>query len=650
MPTTRRNPPRIRAVAAVLLVGATATARPVEALHDGASDVATVTADEISFDARGRGVTLTGNVRVDAPPFHFRSDGVMVERTGRGLEIRGDGRVAFCPCAGTPLALHVTGATVAPPGDLLLESPTVEMYGTPVLWLPWFWLRAPSRVGVLPPLLAYRGADGLFIGGGVHMPWSSVPRPRAPWPVPETPPDRLATLRAGGYALGGARVEATYRTPGSFGRVAWDHLRESGVAIDARGRAGDKATGPRVAWDVDALLGRRALVATSDLGAASRPFDHGRAEAFTDVGGVTVASGVDFVSPRGVTPFQGWALGPALSLSRAGAVGEHVTYDAAFTGGTLAHGQGTAGASSVTFARGASRVESAFVAGPVSLSVAGRGILDGVAAAGEARTADLVNRAGDVRVRASVPVGRAHGVDRDPWLHRIEPEVALGAISVHEETALVLGPAFSRGASLRGSAVLAEAGLAQAIGRWGARQTIELDLRGGAIAGANQARPVLRGRGHAGLDALSLGVEAAHVAGGPRGIPGGEAGSVVLGRVRVGRRDGPSLGLRSALRGGADPILARALVDPATEPSSGYLATEGLSVGASAVYPWSRLVVTAAHVDHDVSNAELLFARGSLTLRDRCECLGLTASGGKRLGREGIDVWLTIQVGPERPR
>ena len=82
-----------------------------------------------------------------------------VERTPLGLEMTGDARVAFCPCLGTPLAIHVAGATVAPPGDLFLERPTLEVFGLPVLYLPKFWLRSPTRVGVLPPTINLERPD-----------------------------------------------------------------------------------------------------------------------------------------------------------------------------------------------------------------------------------------------------------------------------------------------------------------------------------------------------------------------------------------------------------------------------------------------------------------------------------------------------------
>jgi hypothetical protein len=50
-------------------------------------------------------------------------------------------------------------------------KPSVGVVWMILLVLPWFWLRAPSRPGLLPPTVAWRGADGLLLGGGVHLPW-----------------------------------------------------------------------------------------------------------------------------------------------------------------------------------------------------------------------------------------------------------------------------------------------------------------------------------------------------------------------------------------------------------------------------------------------------------------------------------------------
>src|SRR4051794_8435018 len=53
---------------------------------------AEVHADDVSFDARQRELLLRGNVRVDSPPFHLRSDQLYVHRSPLGLVVKGNGR------------------------------------------------------------------------------------------------------------------------------------------------------------------------------------------------------------------------------------------------------------------------------------------------------------------------------------------------------------------------------------------------------------------------------------------------------------------------------------------------------------------------------------------------------------------------------
>src|SRR5512135_3796522 len=121
-------------------------------------------ADDVSFDARERSLELSGDVRVDAAPFHLRSDRIRLTRTRYGVEVDGKGSLAFCPCLGTPLTVDFDHAIVAPPGDLILTAPTLRVYGAPILHLPYFWLRSDEKFGILPPDIAYRGQDGVFVG------------------------------------------------------------------------------------------------------------------------------------------------------------------------------------------------------------------------------------------------------------------------------------------------------------------------------------------------------------------------------------------------------------------------------------------------------------------------------------------------------
>ncbi len=137
---------------AVVVLAVLANAAKVARGDDRFPGPVDVHASDVEIDARTREAVLKGDVRVDAPPFHLRSDELRLRRSWRGaIDVEGAGRLTFCPCLGSPLAVRFEEATVAPPGDLILRSPSLEILGAPVLWLPYFWLRSPEKLGLLPP-------------------------------------------------------------------------------------------------------------------------------------------------------------------------------------------------------------------------------------------------------------------------------------------------------------------------------------------------------------------------------------------------------------------------------------------------------------------------------------------------------------------
>lgn len=598
-------------------------------------DEATARADEVSFDARSQRIVLRGNVRVDAAPFHLRSDAVEIERTPLGLEMTGDARVAFCPCLGTPLAIHVAGATVAPPGDLFLERPTLEVFGLPVLYLPKFWLRSPTRVGVLPPTIAWRGDDGLLLGGGVHVPWNSRTALRRPWPDPEDPPDRVLSLRGAGYLKGGARTEATFQTTRSVTRATWDYLDEHGVSVESRGSAGDAPA--RLAWDVDALRGARAVRSESALGKVALPYDRAAAEGAVDGGGVAIAAGARLASPRGADFASSLAGGPDVTLRRSGALLGAITYDATLDGGVY----GLAGASAagerraLSFARGELGLEAARAVGPLVARARARGVAD--AASDGAESGD--DRAGAASVDLGLPVGRALGEGPDPWLHRVEPSIGGGVLAARERG--LLGPGFARIAPVDGAAGLLDAGLATALGRWAHRDGLELELRGGLLATSGELAPAARGRAVVSTRWAALGVEA--------GVVGRDVGAVARGgalaaRGRLGESDGWSVALHAEGRGEADPVAARALAHGAVEPRVGFLSRDGWTGGLALQAPVGRAALLRGGLDADVDRPELVGARGGFVLRDGCKCLALSGLVTRRTGRDGVDALLVLDI------
>jgi hypothetical protein len=575
-------------------------------------------ADEVRFDARARALQIVGHVHVDEPPFHVTAEALELKRVPIGAELRGDGTLAFCPCLGTPLAVRFTGATVAPPHDLVLRNPVLEVFGVPVAWAPVIWLRDTSRFGVLPPDVEWRGADGLFVGEGVHVPWTRGDTVRG------------LDLRAGGYVDGGVAAEVALRTATTQTRVRWDDLRgDDGVGVLATGSAGN------VAWSVDALRGARAVRATTDVEAAARPFDRAEITEAWRVEGWTFSSGVRDAALRGGDGADFGAGGPMVSARRADALGGAGAYDVTVEGGAVRE----AAVGTTTFARAEGGTLLATRAGPLGATLAVRGLGD-VADDG---TRSGLDGAAQARATVALPMSRAWasgdaGDGEDPWVHRTEPRVEVAALATHASDVLVV-PAGRGMETPSGGAWIAAASWANAVGRMGARGAAEVDASGGAVGDGTSVLGALRARAAATGEWLGLRADFARVF----GSTGADGGAFVA-RARLGPASGLNLGAHVAERDGVDPLVARALVDAPLEPSSGFLALTGWTGGARLAVPLGSRVTTRAGADMDLEARQLVSAIGALELHDPCGCVVVRATAAHRIGREGVDVWLTVDL------
>jgi hypothetical protein len=595
-------------------------------------------ADEVRFDARARALNIVGHVHVDEPPFHLTSDALELRRVPIGAELRGDGTLAFCPCLGTPLSVRFTGATVAPPHDLVLRNPVLEVFGVPVAWAPVFWLRDAGRFGVLPPDVEWRGADGLFVGEGVHVPWTRGDTVRG------------LDLRAGGYLDGGVRTDVALRTATTRTRVRWDDLGgDDGVGVVATGTAGDTA------WAVDALRGARAVRATTDVEAAARPFDRAEARQAWRVEGWTFSSGVRDVALRGGDGADLGAGGPLVSARRADALGGAGAYDATVEGGAVRE----TGLGTTTFARAEGGTLLATRAGPLGATLAVRGLGD-VADDG---TRSGLDGAAQARATVALPMARAWGSGdvgqggdaanaAGPWVHRTEPRVEVAALATHASDVLVVpagrgfdgrSPALPEpGRNLgapSGGAWVAAVGWANAVGRWGARGAVEVDASGGAVGDGASALGAVRARAAATGDWVGFRADFARVF-----ASSAANGGAFVGRARLGPAAGLNLVAHVAERDGVDPLVARALVDAPLEPASGFLALAGWTGGARLAIPLGSRVTTRAGADMDLDARQLVAAVGALELHDPCGCVVVRATAAHRIGREGVDVWLTVDL------
>ncbi len=606
-----------------------------------------VRADNVTLDAKRKELHLAGNVRIESGPFFLKSDALTLQRSPIGAVLEGEGTMGFCPCLGTPLSVSFGGATVAPPDDLILKKPVLRVFGLPVLYSPIFWLRSPGRPGLLPPEVAYRAQDGLFAGGGVHLPWARGDA------------DNGLDARAGAYLVGGFRAELSLRTPASVTDVRLDHLRRTGLGVSAYGSidreaqkgASDARSGKAgTAWSVDALRGRRSVEAATDVRDAAKPFDRASVEAFLRARGITMSSGLRSVSLRGGRFENADVVAPVATLRAHGAVAPNMVADALLEGTTLASAKG-----SMSLLRGEGGLLLADQYGPVASSTHAR-VFGQIGVDGDRSSRDGV---GVLRTSLSLPFARKYAVpDQAPGdylVHRIDPRVGGAAIgAIHDDPftsaanpAAALQPnvlpLLGRGASqVAKTAVLGEAGWSSSLGRRGKRRGGNLGSTLAIVGTETQTSLVTRGRAAGNLGLLAGSGELASV------VPafGAKPGLFVVGRTRIGDPDGLFVSVTGTFRRGIDPIAAR-LLDSNYEPGASFVSDVGTTLGSSLGVPLGSRLALRGGADFDVERRELLGARGAIDLRDGCGCLVLRTQGSTRMGREGIDVWVTLDVRPE---
>jgi len=590
-------------------------------------------ADEIKFDAQSQSVDASGHVRVDEPPFHVTSHELRLRRVPMGVVLEGQGVLAFCPCLGTPLAVRFSGATLAPPHDVILRNPVLQVFGIPVAWLPVAWLRSPGRMGLLPPDLAWRGADGFFGGGGVHVPWV------------EGEPLNGLDARAGGYVEGGVAADVAVRTTMTATQVHWDRLHgEDGVAVRASGAepVEPDGRGPSAAWEIEALRGARAVQAVTDVDTAARPFDRAQAQAEWRQSGWMMASGIRAVGLRGAGGLD-FASGPLVAIHRADALGWVGAYDVTLEGGQVAGASAAPAAAlaatvhnATSFARGQGGTLLATAMGPTAATLALRAFGE----AADNGTLAGVNGAAQARIAIGVPLARTYASAEaaDPWVHRTEPRLEIAAIATHASDVFV-GPAGRGMAVPSGTAWVGDLGWSNTLGRWGSRAAADVDFAAGAVGHDGQATAAVRARATIGGPWFAFRADA-----GQAFAPSAGVGTAVVAGMRIGAGSGMHLAMNVAGREGLDPLVARALADPTIEPSSGFLASPGWTGGARASVPIAAPITARAGADVKLDRGELVAAVAALEFHDPCNCVILRATGAHRVGRAGVDAWISVDL------
>jgi hypothetical protein len=585
---------------------------PVEQRHEQWVDFR---ARRVEVDGKLQRLELSGDVRVRSGRYQLTSERLRLEQSPRGAEVEGPGRIAFCPCAHPPVAFGFRSATVAPPTDLLIAGPSLELFGLPVFWAPYLWLRSPDRAGFLPATVALRGHDGWLLGSGVHLPWGER----------DTLGHRSALdLRAAGYLKGGAEVTAEVTTERTTTAVRWDHLASDLVGVEAHGSVTSDRLGAAAAWSVDALRGPRALVGTPSLEVASRRLDRARVSVVRAGENTILSLGLRADETRGTSLGELGAAGPRVGVAHLQPIGDAGTLEWEADATSLAHP--SRGAVTVAESAGRARLD----ARPgVTVISAELGERVGVAVTELDETGDIESFG---RLGLAWPLVRAFGRAPDPWLHWVEP---------YAESSIVLARRQGPWVELPdGNSVSVLAGLRSALGRLGARGALATSIRAGWVGPPEAPDRVVGG---------TLGITTEYVAVGTRAHwlwlePQAFESSA---RARLGRLDSLHLGAYIEGRTRVEPLVARLVgPDPWRRLGAGWLDRSGWTAGAEALVPWTHWLSSSVGLDRDLIRPRWLGWRSGVAYRHPCGCLALVAGASERIGRRGIDGWLSVQLVP----
>ena len=574
-------------------------------------------ADEATIDPATQTLSLDGHVTATCGRASLEADRLRLRASEGGASIWGPAELSLCPCAQAPVRIAFERARVEARGDVIVSKPRLRIGDTTVLALPALWLRSADQAGVLPPRLAWRGDGGLLLGSGVHVPWKESDEAPA-W----------MDLYVSGYSRGGFEVEPSVFTQSSSSRIRFDRTEGDLVRVVSTGTS-QAAGGGGMAWSADLSRGSRARSGLIAIDEAAQRFDAIAARVdLRSFPGALIGVGFEGLGSRGDGSL-GW--GPVLSADGGGELGNV--------------GVWSIGGSSRVFSEPqheAEQLSSAHVAlavndwiGPISLGLEGAA----TAAGWVRRETTRSDLAAWTNLRLGIPLSRTFS---SGLVHRVEP--ALSATLLRARSDGNAASAVGRPSALsEGTRWVGSAGAATVLGRAGAARGVSIDVEGGGIGGPGAAPPsaLLRGEMVASVRWFSLRWRGAAV------LDRDETGAVVFGRAQLGGARTAMLVGDIATRTRVDPAAARAL-NPSESIWLGAdgLEREGTSMMLAAGIPLVGSVRAEAVGHWDIGAERALSTGGGLAYEHPCGCLSARSWLGRRVGREGVDAWLTLDLTP----
>lgn len=612
-----RHPRRNPIVSAISLI-AIAWSRESIAAPPVSTTRVEIEADELDSDLEARDLTLRGHVVLRGDRFKIRSASLrMIRRENGSIRLIGPLEIAPCACDDPPLWFTVDNAEVdTNEASVSLRGATARVGGIPLFWTPWLSLRGPSSVGLLAPRFAWRGRDGFLFGAGAHVPlWASA------W-VESSPAF---------YVAGGHEIVSSLHSERSESSVRWDH-REGRDLVDITSRGVLPTRDGTAAWTIDAIRGSRARVASLSLDSASRSFDRAEATWTTGRDGWLFSSGVVAGAVRGVGTV---AIGPRIAVNRSISVGAiEGAVSASFA--SLQQGEYVWNLSRVN-----ADLASSTWLGPLRVD-ANADAATMVAALSDASRANLSMTA---RTSAAIPVFKTYA---PTLVHVIEPAVSVSAFAAKDASSsvrdswFVSDPRIGLSSALAsGSMLLPALSIDQRLG----------DPRGhgwrfvvasGTTISSDHIAPITRARTAVGTRWLSASGDVL-----AQRDPSSTR-ALAMGAIDIAPQARVSVGVDSSWRNGVDPVVTRWLLPSVVSPigSTGWINSDGISAGLNSRIRLRERLTLSGRLDRDLSAGTWLGQRAELRYGDACGCLAISAIAAHRLGREGIDVMVGVDIAP----
>ncbi len=556
-------------------------------------------------------LSLSEGVELTVYRYRVTADRLTLVHTPQGILVEGDGRVSFCPCASSPLTVSFSRATVAPPTDLLLKQTTFRACGVPVFWLPAYWVRSPNKLGLMTPKLAWRATDGPWIGTGAHVPLSSK----------VDGSDGALELLAGAYLFGGVDLGAQFRSPRNVTSVRWDYRKRGFLELDSKGyRHWDNQMS--LSWQVDALRGDRARTGPVTFEAATRNYDRFRTELAYADGRALYSLGLQADVARATSFTNAGQFGPSARWGVGAALGNIGRVDSSLA--VLGRMRQSDGANVV--ALHSADLGFDFRPGPFTVRWVSRERWIVGSGAAQAYDAGLLGS----ELRAGLPLVAEFGEHRGSWAHWFEPFlVATAAWRGY-------GPAYGQAAAQ--PVVTAQVALSNKVWSEASSTSVSLQLRAGSIAMATQQTQATAARWVASGNWLALGGDAGW---------GGSDNWLSSLRARLGRVDRVAIRSRLEGRGARQPTQIRWLLDEAWSPwNEGWFERQGWMAGGDLDVSFGSQVAVSGGLAYDVGRSSLIAESVGASYRHPCGCFAASSRTSWRVGRNGLDVLLLLELMP----